>query len=229
MNPTSTWTPTASRTDTVSPGRTGTGAHDRATVVRLDERTVGAESRRPGAHATHHVDLGDRGGGAVSVPMVICILAIVVVAGLTVDGVRAAQGIARADALAEEAARAAGQALDPVALSAGTAVIAPDAAADAARAYLATAGGPPVPAAAANGTPSARVSGAEVSGARVSGAESAGAEVTGAVTVVSPDRVRVEVTVRQPALLLGLIGQQVLTSTGTAEAVLVPVLPGDVP
>jgi Flp pilus assembly protein TadG len=135
----------------------------------------------------------ERGGGAVSVPMAICILAILAVAGLAVDGVRAAQGIARADAIAEEAARAAGQALDPAALATGTAVIAPAAAADAARAYIAATG------------------------------------ATGEVTVTGPDRVRVEVTLQRPTVLLGLVGREVLTSRGTAEAVLVPVLPGGTP
>ena len=136
---------------------------------------------------------GERGGGAVSVPMAICLVVIFAVAGLAVDGVRAAQGIARADAIAEEAARAAGQALDPVALAAGTAAIAPDAAADAARAYIAATG------------------------------------ATGLVSVIAPDRVRVEVTLRRPTVLLGLIGRDELSSHGTAEAVLVPVVPGGTP
>jgi hypothetical protein len=133
---------------------------------------------------------GEYGGGAVSVPMVLCILALFIVAGLAVDGVRAAQGVAHADAVAEEAARAAGQAVDPVALAEGTAALAPGDAVAAARDYLAS------------------------------------ASAAGDVTVVAPDRIRVEVTVQRPTVLLGLIGHDVMTSRGTAEAVLVPVMPG---
>ncbi|WP_219414196.1 hypothetical protein [Pseudonocardia nigra] len=132
---------------------------------------------------------GERGGGAVSAPMAICVLAMIVVIGLALDGVRAAQGLARADALAEEAARAAGQALDPASLTGGAAAVDPSAAADEARAYLTAAG------------------------------------ARGTVTVVAPDRIRVEVTIERPTVLLGLIGRTVITSRGSAEAVLVPVIP----
>lgn len=81
----------------------------------------------------------ERGGGAVSVPMAVAMLAMLVVIGLGIDGVRAAQGLARADAVAEEAARAAGQALDPDALTRGVATIDPTAAVAATQAYLAAA------------------------------------------------------------------------------------------
>jgi hypothetical protein len=131
----------------------------------------------------------ERGGGAISAPMAICILASIVVIGLAIDGVRAAQGVARADAIAEEAARAAGQALDPTSLARGIAAIDPDAAAEAAREYLAAAG------------------------------------ARGEVTIPVPDRIRVDVTVDQPAVLLGAVGRPVLTSRGSAEAILVAVIP----
>jgi hypothetical protein len=54
----------------------------------------------------------ERGGGAVSVPVAVAMLALLAVLGLAVDGARKAQQIASADALAEEAARAGGQAID---------------------------------------------------------------------------------------------------------------------
>lgn len=82
----------------------------------------------------------ERGGGAVSVPMAVMLLALLAVIGLGVDGVRAAQGLARADAIAEEAARAAGQALDPRALHSGDIALDPARAVEAAQAYLAAAG-----------------------------------------------------------------------------------------
>ena len=129
------------------------------------------------------------GGGSVSAPMAILVLAAALVLGLVVDGVRAAQGLARADAVAEEAARAAGQELDPLALAAGMPAVDPDAAADAARAYLAAAG------------------------------------ATGTVDIIGPDRIRVDTTLVQPTVILGLIGRTELTSTGSAEAVLVTVNP----
>jgi hypothetical protein len=136
-----------------------------------------------------HLDT-ERGGGAVSVPMAVAMLALLLVVGLAVDGVRAAQGVARADAIAEEAARAAGQALDSSALSRGVAVVDPVAAVSAAQQYLASAG------------------------------------AVGTVTVDAPDLIRVEVTLTRPTVLLGLIGRDQLTSRGSAEAVLVPTLPG---
>lgn len=131
----------------------------------------------------------ERGGGAVSVPMAIAMFAMILVIGLALDGVRAAQGLARADAVAEEAARAAGQALDPVTLSSGVATVDPVAAQTAAQAYIAAAG------------------------------------ATGTATITAPDRIHVEVVLTRPTLLLGLIGRDQLRSNGSADAVLVPVLP----
>lgn len=136
-----------------------------------------------------HMHDPERGGGAVSVPMAIAFLAMVLVVGLVIDGVRAAQGLARADAIAEEAARTAGQSLDAAALSRGVAAIDGAAAAASAQAYITAAG------------------------------------ASGTATIVAPDRIRVTVTINRPTIILGLIGRDELTSRGSAEAVLVPVLP----
>ncbi len=83
---------------------------------------------------------GERGGGAVTVPMTIAVLALIAVLGLATDGVRAAHGAAQADAIAQEAARAAGQSLDATALSHGVPAVDPAAATAAAREYLTAAG-----------------------------------------------------------------------------------------
>jgi Flp pilus assembly protein TadG len=136
----------------------------------------------------------ERGGGAVSAPMAIAALALLAAIGLGIDGVRAAQGLATADAVAEEAARAAGQALDVDELRRGSSVVDPAAAVAAAQAHLAAAG------------------------------------VDGTVTVVAPQRIRVEARITQPTVLLGLVGRTEITSSGAAEAVLVAVQPsGDPP
>ncbi|MDN5914216.1 MAG: hypothetical protein L0I76_03765 [Pseudonocardia sp.] len=84
--------------------------------------------------------LPERGGGAVSAPMAAAVLALFIAIGLGIDGVRAAQGLAGADAIAEEAARAAGQALDVTQLRRGRVAVDPVAAVASARAYLAQAG-----------------------------------------------------------------------------------------
>ncbi|MFC4945818.1 pilus assembly protein TadG-related protein [Pseudonocardia sp. GCM10023141] len=131
----------------------------------------------------------ERGGGAVSVPMAIAMLAMILMIGLALDGVRAAQGLARADAVAEEAARAAGQALDPAALFRGVAVVDPVAAQTAAQTYIAAAG------------------------------------ASGVATITASGRIHVEVVLTRPTLILGLIGRDQLQSHGSADAVLVPVLP----
>lgn len=137
---------------------------------------------------TTHQDR-ERGGGAVSAPMAIASLALLAAIGLGIDGVCAAQGLATADSVAEEAARAAGQALDIDQLRRGTTAVDPTAAVAAAQAHLAAAG------------------------------------VDGAVTVLGPQRIRVEARVTHATLLLGLIGHTEVTSTGAAEALLVPVPP----
>lgn len=78
----------------------------------------------------------ERGGGAVSAPMAIAVLGLFVAVGLGVDGARAAQGLAHADAVAEEAARAAGQAIDVARIRRGDVAIDPRKATEAARRYL---------------------------------------------------------------------------------------------
>lgn len=82
----------------------------------------------------------ERGGGAVSTPMAIAVLGLFVAVGLGVDGARAAQGLARADAVAEEAARAAGQAIDVAAVRRGDVELDRGRAVVAARRYLSEAG-----------------------------------------------------------------------------------------
>lgn len=139
-------------------------------------------------------DRGERGGGALSVPAAISVLALAVAIGLGIDGVRAAQGLATADAVAEEAARAAGQALDVAAARRGDASVDPAAAVIAAQRHLAT-------------------------------AAVAGAGVSGTVRVLDARRIRVEVSITRPTVLLGLIGRPEITSTGQADAVLVPITP----
>lgn len=132
----------------------------------------------------------DRGGGSVSAPMAIAMLALIAVSGLAIDGARKAQQVAAADAVAEEAARAGGQIVDVAAAQRGEAVLDPDDARAAAQAYLGAAG------------------------------------VTGEVFVVAPDRIRVEVVLRRPTVLLGLVGIYEISATGSAEADVVPSEPG---
>lgn len=83
---------------------------------------------------------GEQGGGAISAPMTVALIAMLVAVGLGIDGVRAAQGLAAADAVAEEAARAAGQALDRAQLRRGTATVDRGAAVAAAQDHLAASG-----------------------------------------------------------------------------------------
>ncbi len=81
--------------------------------------------------------------GSVSVLVLGLSLALIIAIGLAVDGSRKALAASRATAIAEEAARAGGQAVDPHALANGlVAHIAPGEAAAAARRYLAAAGIP---------------------------------------------------------------------------------------
>jgi Flp pilus assembly protein TadG len=129
----------------------------------------------------------ERGGGAVTVPMAVAMLALLAVVGLAVDGARAVQQIATADAIAEEAGRAGGQALDMVALQRGQVAVDTAVARAAVQAYLADAG------------------------------------ASGEVTVLAPDRIRVEVTLSAPTVLLGLVGIPEITASGSAEADLIPV------
>lgn len=79
--------------------------------------------------------------GSISVLILGLSLALTIAIGLAVDGSRKALAASRATAVAEEAARAGGQALDPHALATGgTAHVDPDEAAAAAKRYLAAAG-----------------------------------------------------------------------------------------
>jgi hypothetical protein len=135
----------------------------------------------------------ERGGGAVSVPVAVLLLALIAVAGLAVDGARKAQQIATADAIAEEAARTGAQSLDPAAAQ-GIARIDPTAARDTAQRYLTIA--------------------------------AADRTLSGTVTVTG-DRIHVEVTLTAPTLLLGLAGIDTVTTTGAADATLIPTNPSD--
>ncbi len=139
---------------------------------------------------TRTEDERDRGGGSVSAPMAIAMLALIAVSGLAIDGARKAQQIATADATAEEAARAGGQVVDLAAVQRGEAALDPNNARAAAQEYLEAAG------------------------------------VTGEVFLVAPDRIRVEVVLRQPTVLLGLVGVDEISATGSAEADVVPSQPG---
>ena len=103
----------------------------------------------------------ERGGGAVSAPMAIAVITLLAAIGLGIDGSRAAQALATADAVAEEAARAGGQALDTAALRRGEIAVDPAGAVAAALAHLAV-------------------------------AQTADAGVDGSVTLVGPQRIRVQ-------------------------------------
>ncbi|MEU1623129.1 pilus assembly protein TadG-related protein [Streptomyces sp. NPDC005722] len=82
---------------------------------------------------------GDRGGVAVFVA--ICTVVLLAIAGLVLDGGGKLRATERADALALEAARAGGQALDPAAAVTGAAIrVDPAAAEAAATEYLRQAG-----------------------------------------------------------------------------------------
>lgn len=130
----------------------------------------------------------EQGGGAVSVPVAVLLLALLAVAGLAVDGARKGQQVANADAVAEEAARAGAQAVDLAAAQRGQARLDPSAAHAAAQRYLAAAG------------------------------------ITGTVTVTG-DRIQVDVTLTTRTVLLGLVGVDTVTATGSAEAQLVATTP----
>ncbi|MFE3580625.1 pilus assembly protein TadG-related protein [Streptomyces vinaceus] len=82
-----------------------------------------------------------RDEGGVAVYTAICTVALLGIIGLAIDGGGKLRATERADAVAMEAARAAGQAIDPAAAVTGDAVRAdPEAAQAAAYAYLARAG-----------------------------------------------------------------------------------------
>ncbi|WP_055589917.1 pilus assembly protein TadG-related protein [Streptacidiphilus griseoplanus] len=77
-------------------------------------------------------------GGSISIFVALCAVGLLVVIGIVIDCGGRLRAVERADALAQEAARAAGQQLDPAAaLAGGPLVVDPDAARAAAQRYLA--------------------------------------------------------------------------------------------
>ncbi|MFE9454054.1 TadE/TadG family type IV pilus assembly protein [Streptomyces sp. NPDC006739] len=83
--------------------------------------------------------LDDAGG--VTVFVAVCVIALIGIIGLAVDGGSKMRATERADYIAGEAARAGGQAIDPADAITGRAIIAdPQAASAAAQAYLRSAG-----------------------------------------------------------------------------------------
>ncbi|MFE0520826.1 TadE/TadG family type IV pilus assembly protein [Streptomyces sp. NPDC058954] len=79
--------------------------------------------------------LNDRGG--ITVFVAACVLALIGIIGVAVDGGSTMRAVERADYIAGEAARAGGQAIDPADAITGTAIdVDPQAAAAAAQAYL---------------------------------------------------------------------------------------------
>ncbi|MGW3498306.1 TadE/TadG family type IV pilus assembly protein [Streptomyces sp. NPDC001020] len=83
--------------------------------------------------------LDDRGG--VTVFVAVCVIALIGIIGVAVDGGSKMRATERADYIAGEAARAGGQAIDPAdAISGRAIVVDPQAAAAAAQAYLRSAG-----------------------------------------------------------------------------------------
>ena len=83
--------------------------------------------------------LDDRGG--VTVFVAVCVIALIGIIGIAVDGGSKMRATERADYLAGEAARAGGQAIDPAQAISGRAIVVdPQDAAAAAQAYLRSAG-----------------------------------------------------------------------------------------
>ncbi|MEU3090715.1 TadE/TadG family type IV pilus assembly protein [Streptomyces massasporeus] len=83
--------------------------------------------------------LDDRGG--ITVFVAVCVIALLGIIGVAVDGGSKMRATERADYIAGEAARAGGQAIDPAKAISGTAIVVdPQDAAAAAQAYLRSAG-----------------------------------------------------------------------------------------
>ncbi|MFI9772131.1 TadE/TadG family type IV pilus assembly protein [Streptomyces sp. NPDC052415] len=83
--------------------------------------------------------LDDAGG--ITVFVAVCVIALIGIIGVAVDGGSKMRATERADYVAGEAARAGGQAIDPAEAISGTAIVAdPQDAAAAAQAYLRSAG-----------------------------------------------------------------------------------------
>ncbi|WP_329600194.1 Tad domain-containing protein [Streptomyces pseudovenezuelae] len=83
--------------------------------------------------------LDDAGG--ITVFVAVCVIALIGIIGVAVDGGSKMRATERADYIAGEAARAGGQAIDPAEAISGTAIVVdPQDAAAAAQAYLSSAG-----------------------------------------------------------------------------------------
>lgn len=86
-----------------------------------------------------HAQWDDRGG--VTVFVAVCVIALIGIIGVAVDGGSKMRAVERADYIAGEAARAGGQAIDPAeAISGNAIVVDPQDAQAAAQAYLRSAG-----------------------------------------------------------------------------------------
>lgn len=88
----------------------------------------------------HRLRPQDRDAGSVTVFVAVTMLGLLVLCGLVVDGGAKLRATQRADRIAAEAARAAGQAVDPTALVAGDVTVDRAAAVESAQEYLAAAG-----------------------------------------------------------------------------------------
>ena len=109
------------------------GPHDRSRQRRGRQRDA--------AHRWRLAARRDDDGGWVSLLVLVLVVAVLAMIGLSVDGGGKVRALERADNLAAEAARAAGQALQgPQAIQGGPKVIDPAAAVTAAYAYLTAAG-----------------------------------------------------------------------------------------
>lgn len=100
-------------------------------------------AHRPATQPSARPAAGRDDHGGVSLLVLVLVVAVLAMIGLSVDGGGKVRALQRADNLAAEAARAAGQALNgPQAVQGGPKIIDPDAAASAAYAFLTAAGVP---------------------------------------------------------------------------------------
>ena len=88
----------------------------------------------------HRMRHEERDAGSATVFVAVTMLGLLVLCGLVVDGGAKLRATQRADRIAAEAARTAGQAVDPAALVAGDVTVDRAAAVQSAQAYLAAAG-----------------------------------------------------------------------------------------
>ena len=162
-----------------------------------------AAGRGPGRTAGRRLPHRDDAGMTTAF-MVVLTTALLACAGLVLDGGLALSARVEAVDLAQEAARAGAQELDLTAYRAtGRLALRPDAAAAAARQYLAAA--------------AATAAGAPASGADNAGANTSGEQITGEVTTTATT-VTVTVHSRRRTQLLALIGIGSLTVSGHASA-----------